>query len=129
MRQSVIALLAVLALVSCSTETPTPTNPQTSNNNPPTPPTTTLQPNRPPTVTISDQSPKGTILAGGTQVAFNATATDPDNDSLSFDWDFGDGEKATVKGGGIGHVFYREGTLTVTVTATDSRGGTARAET
>jgi len=53
-------------------------------------------------------------------VDFSATATDPENDPVTFAWDFGDG--ATGTGANVSHTYETSGTFTATVTGTDSGG-------
>jgi len=83
--------------------------------------------NRPPTAAAISVAPDGTAIAGATVVAFTATAHDPDHDSLSYAWDFGDGGTAT--GAIASHVFAREGTFRTALKVADGRGGTTSAET
>ncbi len=57
-------------------------------------------------------------------VTFDATGSnDPDNDPLTFDWDFGDGVTATVTSLTTGHQYPSQGIYTATLTARDNRGG------
>jgi probable HAF family extracellular repeat protein len=67
--------------------------------------------------------------AEGRQVTFNARAsTDPDQDSLSYLWSFGDGSSAA--GSVVEHAFPDDGSYTVTVIVSDPHGAadTARAD-
>lgn len=112
LRLFVAATLAV-SLVACGggggdapapTPTPTPT--------PPPPPT-----NQPPVASFTHAA----TGQAGAALAFDATAsTDPDNDPLTFSWEFGDG----TRGGGatLAHVFTAGGSYTVRLTVADSRG-------
>jgi len=60
----------------------------------------------------------------GEQVAFDASgSSDPDGDSLSYDWDFGDGNSAT--GQNVGHTYDSAGDYTVTLTVSDGNGNSA----
>jgi PKD repeat protein len=94
------------------------------------PPATPAPP--PPPPTLGNQPPNAAFSAAATAVVgvpalFDARATtDPDGDSLTHSWDFGNG----LRGGGerIGHVFDRAGTYTVRLTVSDGRGGTAQAQ-
>jgi ELWxxDGT repeat protein len=83
------------------------------------------------TVTISNQTP--TANAGGpyfgvrnTAVAFNGVASsDPDNDTLTYAWDFGDGSTGT--GVAPTHSYATVGSFTVSLTVNDGTTGSAPA--
>ena len=65
----------------------------------------------------------------GFEVVLSATATDPDGDRITYTFNWGDGSPATVSAGGLAvHEFPRNRfeRYTVTVTATDGRGGSAQ---
>jgi PKD repeat protein len=57
-------------------------------------------------------------------VSFQANGSDPDNDPLAYDWDFGDGS-AHGSGASPSHSYVQAGNYTATVTADDGRGMTA----
>ncbi|MBL8960034.1 MAG: PKD domain-containing protein [Gemmatimonadetes bacterium] len=59
----------------------------------------------------------------GALIALSATGSDPDNQPLTYSWDFGDGS-AVGSGAAPSHAFPDNGTYTVTVTVSD---GTATA--
>jgi hypothetical protein len=89
---------------------------------PPAPPPA----NRPPTVTLD--CVKDSLMPGETTPC-NASAADPDGDPLSYAWSTsggrvtGSGPTATLETTGV----RCDSTLTVTVTVSDGRGGTASA--
>jgi PKD repeat protein len=58
------------------------------------------------------------------EVQFTAQGTDPDDDELTYSWDFGDGT-ADAAGRRVKHTYTANGTYTATVTADDGNGGTA----
>jgi len=69
---------------------------------------------------VSDTTPDRGQLVG-----FNAMATDPDGDALSYEWNFGDG--ATASGQSVTRAYpaiTSLGAKTVTLTVTDSANGT-----
>lgn len=51
---------------------------------------------------------------------FRSTAYDPDNDTITLKWNFGDGSTAACEE--VTHTYAREGYYTVSLTATDSNG-------
>ena len=59
-------------------------------------------------------------LEGGPILMSAAASSDPDNDVLTYAWDFGDGTTAT--GLSPVHVYAQDGSFTVTLTVTDTRG-------
>ncbi len=85
------------------------------------------------TVTIANVAPAIGILNvpalgdEGDSITFSAFVSDPGTeDTLSYDWDFGDG---TVQSGidltSLTHAYVSEGEYTVTLTVTDDDGGSA----
>ena len=80
-------------------------------------------PNQPPVVSAA-----ATPLSGDTNTAFTFTgmANDPDGSVVSYEWDFGDGQKGTQ--GSMTHTYVSPGKYTATLTATDNRGATASAQ-
>jgi hypothetical protein len=77
--------------------------------------------NRPPVPVITSPAPNTTFEAGTTMI-FTGSATDPDGDAVTLAWDFGDGKSAA--GAPTSHAFAVPGTYRVTLTATDTNGGT-----
>ncbi len=63
-----------------------------------------------------------TVVETDTMETFDAAATDPDGDLLTYTWDFGDGLQAT--GSTVMHRYGLSGTYPVTVTVSDGNGGT-----
>ena len=78
-------------------------------------------PNATPTVTAS-RTPGG-VVDTGEPVAFTATGTDADGDTLTYAWDFGDGGTSAERT--PTHTFTTAGTYAVKVTVSDGRGGSA----
>ena len=58
----------------------------------------------------------------GQPVNFSAAGTDPDNDVLTYTWDFGDG--TTGSGASVSHTYSLVGVLMATLTVDDGYGGT-----
>jgi hypothetical protein len=61
----------------------------------------------------------------GQGVSFGASASDPDNDPLTYAWNFGDGTNGT--GAAASHTYSIAGTYTASVTVSDGKGGSATA--
>jgi hypothetical protein len=77
---------------------------------------------RPLTVTNVNQPPSvsaGNPYTGneGAAIVMTATGTDPNNDPLTYTWNFGDG--TTGSGNSISHVYADNGTYSATVTVND----------
>ena len=83
-------------------------------------------PNRAPAVTAVSAVPNLGLQAA-TVIQFSAEAPDPDNDPLTYAWDFGDSSTGT--GASQTHVYNTSGTFTVRVTSTDSKQATASSQT
>ncbi len=76
-------------------------------------------PNDPPTAIISVSSSSGETPF---VVTFDGTgSTDPNNDVLSYSWDFGDGN--TGSGATVSHTYTSAGSFTATLTVIDGKGG------
>ncbi|MDK2372083.1 MAG: PKD domain-containing protein [Candidatus Korarchaeota archaeon] len=78
--------------------------------------------NKPPTIVKVEFTPVEPSI--GVPVTFRVTASDPEGDKLTFQWNFGDG---TVKSGGprMSHTYKKEGAYTVKVRAVDSKGASS----
>ncbi len=77
--------------------------------------------NQPPTVSAS-RTPTGDVTTG-TSIAFSATGADADGDTLTYAWDFGDGQTSTAQN--PSHSYSTPGTKTAKVTVSDGKGGAA----
>lgn len=91
----------------------------------PNPPTRTITVqtvpvNQPPSAVITAPNSNVSITAGQS-VTFAGTASDPDGDTVTVVWAFGDGTTSTLLSPGA-HTYATAGTYTVTLTATDSKG-------
>ncbi len=78
-------------------------------------------------VTIANADPTvvtATVPTGdeGSLVDFDATATDPGDDTLTYEWDFGDGSPATA-GPFAQHTYTDDAAFPVTLTVSDEDGG------
>ena len=79
-----------------------------------------LLPKNKPPVAGATVSPTGSGMAGVTNYRFDgSTSSDPDNDSLTYSWNFGDGSSGS--GVNATHVYNQAGTFTVTLTVNDSK--------
>ncbi len=74
--------------------------------------------NRAPSITDGSVPTQATV---GTAANFQVTATDPDGDSLTVTWQFGDGESAT--GASVSHTYTSAGSFDWSVSVSDGRGG------
>lgn len=75
--------------------------------------------NTPPTITSLTATPNPTE---GTPATFSAIATDPGNDALTYQWNFGD-NSAPLTGQTVSHTYADNGTYPVILTVTDSNNG------
>ena len=68
----------------------------------------------------AQRNPAGDVHPGD-PVAFTAQGTDPDGDTLTYEWDFGDGGTATTKD--AMHTYTEVGVFYAKVTVSDGKGG------
>jgi hypothetical protein len=88
----------------------------------PAQPTAVTQTNRPPIINSVTVSPSFGI-SQLTQFSMTASASDPDGDPVTIQWNFGDGSGAT--GNAFSKTYNSTGVATVFVTATDSKGSSS----
>ena len=65
--------------------------------------------------------------AAGVPIQFSGTGSDPDGDPVTFNWDFGDGGRAS--GAAPTHTYTTSATFTVTLTVADSFGAFSTSQT
>lgn len=82
----------------------------------------TVTVNAPPAVTF-DWDPDSPLV--GQEVDFQSQVSDPEGNTVTRAWDFGDGQTGT--GAGPSHTYAAPATYTVTLTATDSNGASGTA--
>ncbi|HEY3324272.1 MAG TPA: C10 family peptidase [Planctomycetota bacterium] len=78
--------------------------------------------NSPPAITSGPTGPQNMAYTG-LPSAFSVAASDPENDALTYTWDFGDGSTGT--GPSPSHVYAAAGTYNVVVAVSDPSGATA----
>ena len=76
-----------------------------------------VAPNAGPPAITNAQASSNLVIRGST-VTFNAAATDPDGDALTFMWNYGDGS-AVETGASVAHVYATGGTYFAQLTITD----------
>ena len=72
--------------------------------------------NSPPTASFT-VAPEGVAIAGVTDLLFRASASDPEGDALSYEWQFGDGRGGS--GAIVAHQYDAAGTFTVVLSVRD----------
>jgi PKD repeat protein len=78
-----------------------------------------LTKNSPP-VAAGSITPTGTGIAGLTPFTFDGSrSTDPDKDTLTYSWNFGDGQQGT--GGSAQHVYATAGSFVVSLAVSDGK--------
>jgi hypothetical protein len=79
--------------------------------------TSTAVPNFAPTASFTSSKTKAYV---DEEITFTSTSTDPDNDTLTYLWDFGDGTTSTLQN--PKHKYTKAGTYNVILTVTDEYG-------
>jgi len=78
-----------------------------------------------PTAAIDSVIAPDPLMPGDT-ISFTGSASDPGTlDTLTFEWDFGDG--TTASGESVDHMYANPGIYTITLTVTDDDGGSGSA--
>ncbi|HYF48704.1 MAG TPA: PKD domain-containing protein, partial [Planctomycetota bacterium] len=75
-------------------------------------------PNQPPVINSAGATPSPATV--NSVVTFTGAASDPENSTLAYSWNFGDGSSAT--GSTTTHVYTVTGEYTITLTVTDGNG-------
>lgn len=116
---------------STPTQSPTTTNPTTpiggTPTAPPTPAPTTPAPpvpNRAPVIASASISPSVALVGANTTIAFQVQASDADNDTLTYVWEFPDG--TTTNQPAFTRVFQHGGVYTIRVNVGDGKTSTRR---
>ncbi|MCE9612044.1 MAG: PKD domain-containing protein [Chthoniobacter sp.] len=78
--------------------------------------------NRPPSATVNASA---TTVTANVAVSFTAAAADPDGDTLSYAWDFGDKTFSTTNSPAVSKSWSSAGDYTVRCVVSDMKGGTA----
>lgn len=74
----------------------------------------------PPTATITAEYEGENITANSTSVWLNSTITEGAGTIMNYTWDFGDGSALVFEVDNTTHIFVLAGTITVTLTVTDT---------
>lgn len=77
-------------------------------------------PNRPPNKPDTPSGP--TSGDAGTSYTYSTSTTDPDGNTVSYYWDWGDGTNSGWTGSSVSHTWNEEGTYSIKVKAKDSHG-------
>jgi hypothetical protein len=81
-------------------------------------------PNRPPYI-VQGPTANPAAVAANQPVTLDVLPFDPDGDTLSIVWDYGDGSGNTGQGASVTYAYTAIGPYLATVTVTDGRGGSA----
>ncbi len=79
-----------------------------------------VNPNRPPTASVGGPYSG----AEGVAVALNLGGSDPENDALTFHWDFGDGTEGSGGSPPSSHTYLENGDYSIRLVVDDGRGST-----
>ena len=125
-RWQLVLMLGVLTIGSACTKTKTGTSTTTTPTTPTTPtptptPTPTTPANRNPTITSLTVTPTLGV-SGLTTISMSATATDPDNDAVTYQWSF---SGTIASGASTSAKLTGDGNVVVQLTVSDGKGGTA----
>src|SRR4051812_39196257 len=112
-----LVILSMISLAACGSSDGGSSNPITPSPQPPTA-------NRNPSITAMNVSP-AFGMAGMTSFSFNASASDPDSDALSFSWNVAGNPASGTAGTIIFAASNTGGQVAANLTVSDGRGGSA----
>ena len=104
------------------TPSPTTTNPTTPTTSPPIAPAPVS--NSVPVISSASISPSVALVGANTTIAFQVEASDPDNDTLTYMWEFPDGTTSDQRA--FTRVFQHGGVYTIRVNVRDGTTSTSR---
>ena len=113
--QAAVVLLTVIGLTACGGDS------RGSSGSPSSPSTPTPPANRAPVISSANVNPAWGVSTLTTH-SFTGSATDPDGDAISYEWDFGNGASNSSSSASVTYNNANTATYQAVLTATDSKG-------